>query len=250
MIQKQCHLLPYQLKPIENSSHSPLYLTALWAVLTVLMGGTYQLKPRDVEQCLFMRDQLLQRQKRKCFLYRIVIGDKKKMDTLRSGVRAFRHCLFCDCTTDYDNPKRRKSWGKPSHVSTSSAKPNIHGSKLLLCIWWDQIGVVYYELLKPKETITGYCYRLISVRLSRTLKEKLPLYEQKHDKVILQHDNARPHVAKPVKTCLETLKLELLPHPPYSPDIAPSDYNLFRSMASLSSTSILMKMPKNGSSLG
>ena len=56
-------------------------------------------------------------------------------------------------------------------------------------------------------------------------------YEQKHKKVILQHDNARPHVAKPVKTYLETLKWEVLPHPPYSPDIAPFDYYLLRSMA-------------------
>ncbi|KAG5320379.1 MOS1T transposase, partial [Pseudoatta argentina] len=52
-----------------------------------------------------------------------------------------------------------------------------------------------------------------------------------HDKVILLHDNAWPHVAKPVKTYLETLKWEVLPHPPYSPDIAPSDFHLFRSMA-------------------
>ncbi|KAG5324868.1 MOS1T transposase, partial [Pseudoatta argentina] len=41
----------------------------------------------------------------------------------------------------------------------------------------------------------------------------------------------RPHVAKPVKTYLETLKWEVLPQPPYSPDIAPSDFHLFRSMA-------------------
>ncbi|KAG5323790.1 MOS1T transposase, partial [Pseudoatta argentina] len=51
-----------------------------------------------------------------------------------------------------------------------------------------------------------------------------------HDKVILQHDNARPHVVKVVKTYLETLKWEILPHLPYSPDVAPSDYHLFRSM--------------------
>ncbi|KAG5324841.1 MOS1T transposase, partial [Pseudoatta argentina] len=61
--------------------------------------------------------------------------------------------------------------------------------------------------------------------------EKRPLYAQRHDKVILSHDNARPHVAKPVKTYLETLKWKVVPHPLYSPDIAPSDFHLFRSMA-------------------
>ena len=49
--------------------------------------------------------------------------------------------------------------------------------------------------------------------------------------MILQHDNARPHVAEVVKTYLETLKWEVLFHPPYSPDVAPSDYHLFQSMA-------------------
>jgi len=68
------------------------------------------------------------------------------------------------------------------------------------------------------------------MRLSRALKEKRPLYEQRHDKMIL-HDTARLHVAQPVKNYLETLKWEILPHPPYSPDISPSDYHLFRSMA-------------------
>ena len=66
------------------------------------------------------------------------------------------------------------------------------------------------------------------MRLSRPLKEKRPLYAQKHDKVILLHDNSRPHVAKPVKTYLETFQWEVLPHPPYSPDMAPSDFHLFR----------------------
>ena len=92
----------------------------------------------------------------------------------------------------------------------------------MLCICWDQLGVVYYELLKSNETIIGALYRTQLMRLSRVHEEKRVHYYSRHDNVILLHDNARPHVAAPVKTCLETLN---------SPDIAPSDYYLFRSMA-------------------
>ena len=44
------------------------------------------------------------------------------------------------------------------------------------------------------------------------------------------HDNARPHIAKLVKKELETFGWNIIPHPPYSPDIAPTDFHLFRSM--------------------
>ena len=119
----------------------------------------------------------------------------------------------------------------PGHASTSTVRSNIHGAKVVLCIWWEQLGVVYYELLKPSKTIMGDRYRTKWMDLSRALNEKRPQYQERHDKVILQHDNARPRVARPVKTYLETLKWEALPHPLYSPDVAPSDYHLFRSMA-------------------
>lgn len=146
----------------------------------------YELKPRDLERRFCACEQLLQRHKRKGFLHRIVTGDEKWIQ--------------------YSNSKRKKSWGLPGHASTSSARPNIPTAKVMLCIWWDQIGVIYYELLEPDETITGERYRTQLMRLSRALREKRPQYDQRHDKVILLHDNARPHVAKPVKTYLETLK--------------------------------------------
>jgi len=172
---------------------------------------SYELKTRDVERRFCICEQLLQRQNRKGFLHRIVTGDEKWVH--------------------YDNPKRRKSWGMPGHTSTSTARSNIHGAKVTLCIWWDQLGVVYYELLKPSETITRDRYRMQLMRLSRALKEKRSQYQERHDKVIHQHDNARSHIARPVTTYLETLKWEVLPHPPYSADVALSDYHLFRSMA-------------------
>ncbi|GBP08304.1 Mariner Mos1 transposase [Eumeta japonica] len=85
--------------------------------------------------------------------------------------------------------------------------------------------------LNPNETITGTLSRTQLMRLSRALKEKRPQYYSRQDKIILLHDNVRLHVAVPVKNYLKTLDWEVLPHPPYSPDIASSDYHLFRSMA-------------------
>ena len=78
---------------------------------------------------------------------------------------------------------------------------------------------------------TAQRYRQQLLQLSRSLKEKRSEYAERHDKVILQHDNARAHAAKVVKDTLEALSWDVLLHPPYSPDIAPSDYHLFRSMA-------------------
>ena len=44
---------------------------------------------------------------------------------------------------------------------------------------------------------------------------------------IIHHDNARPHTSLETHTALDRLGLRTLPHPPYSPDLAPSDFFLF-----------------------
>jgi histone-lysine N-methyltransferase SETMAR len=63
------------------------------------------------------------------------------------------------------------------------------------------------------------------------LLEKYPALVNRK-RVLLQQDNAHPHTAKKTLQKIEELEgVELLPHPACSPDLKPSDYHLFRSIA-------------------
>ena len=73
----------------------------------------------------------------------------------------------------------------------------------MLYIWWDQKGVLYYELLKLGESINRERYRTQLIRLKSAIAEKRPEYATRREAIIFYHDNARPHVAIPVKNYLE-----------------------------------------------
>ena len=51
-------------------------------------------------------------------------------------------------------------------------------------------NVMYYELLKPRETVNTERYRQQMIDLNQALREKRPEYQKRQQKVILLHDNA------------------------------------------------------------
>jgi histone-lysine N-methyltransferase SETMAR len=46
-------------------------------------------------------------------------------------------------------------------------------------------------------------------------------------RLLLHHDNARPHTARATQDRIQELQWEILDHLPYSPDLTPSDFHLF-----------------------
>lgn len=100
----------------------------------------------------------------------------------------------------------------------------------MLSVWWDQKGIIYYEILENRQTVTADLYSQQLMQLNQALDENRPYSGKGRRKVVILQDNARPHIAKKTQDTLEKLGWEVLPHPAYSPDLAPSDYHLFRSM--------------------
>ncbi len=108
-------------------------------------------------------------------------------------------------------------------------KPAHFQKKFMLCVWLCRGGLVHYELLPTGKTDNAdlYCRQLT------TVMEKLRQLSGRTTsrfRPCLVHDNAAPHTAKVTKKTLKSLGFRALGHPPYSPDLTPSDFQRFRSL--------------------
>ena len=170
----------------------------------------HKLSENNVNQRLTTCISHLARYKKKDFLWKIVTGDEKWIY--------------------FNNPSNKRQWLDPGQASVQTPKRNIHGKKVMLCVWWDIKGILYFELLQPKQTVNAQLYSQQLTRLDEKIREKRTGPGHGNRKVILLHDNARPHVAIKTKETIIELGWEVMTHPAYSPDLAPSDYYLFRSL--------------------
>ncbi len=152
---------------------------------------SHELSKENRSQGTAICNSLITRQEREPFLHRIVTGDEKWVL--------------------YVNAKRKHQWLSPGQTPVPTAKPGLHPQKVL-CVWWDCIGIIHFEVLEMDQTITAdlYCQQLD--RLHQALIEKRPALVNRKG-VILQHDNAKPHTARITQQKIRDLGREVLLHP-------------------------------------
>ncbi|EFO88409.1 hypothetical protein CRE_14421 [Caenorhabditis remanei] len=105
-------------------------------------------------------------------------------------------------------------------------KREMHEKKVMLSVWWDRNGVICYKLLPDRATITVnlYCQQLREmIQFHRSLRPEI-------DHSVLLHYNARSHSATESRNFLQAQGVKVLPHPPYSSDLPPTEYHLFKSL--------------------
>ncbi|KAF2361874.1 Transposase type 1 [Trinorchestia longiramus] len=130
----------------------------------------------------------------------------------------------------YDNRKRSGQWLDRDEPTKHFPKPMLHQKKIMVTVWWSAIGVIHYSFLGVNETINAERYCNDLAVMHARLSEKRPALVNRRGPILL-HDNARPHVARMTVQKLTELGYETLPHPPYSPDLSPTDYHLFKHLS-------------------
>ena len=115
------------------------------------------------------------------FLKQIVTGDEK--------------WILCN------NVERKRSWGKWNEPPPTPPKASLHPKKVVMCIWWDWKGVLYYELLLENQAINSnkYCSHLD--QLKAALSEKHPELVNRKRIIFHQDNQDRMFLCWPGKNC-------------------------------------------------
>lgn len=130
-------------------------------------------------------------------------------------------CLQLDPLT------KRQSMEWRSTTSPRTKKPRLEKSrvKTMLIAFFDHEGIIHKEFVLEGHGVNGAFYLEVLTRLLKRIARVRPHLRDRG--WCLLHDNAPAHCARPVKDFLARRGVVVLKHPPYSPDLAPSDFFLF-----------------------
>jgi histone-lysine N-methyltransferase SETMAR len=117
-------------------------------------------------------------------------------------------------------------WKHTASPTKKKFKTIPSAGKVMLTVFWDMQGVVLQKFQPYGQTVNAASYCTNLRELHKAIRRKRPGLLTRG--VILLDDNARPHTARATQDLIRTtFRWERLEHPPYSPDLAPSDFHLF-----------------------
>ncbi len=120
----------------------------------------------------------------------------------------------------YDPEQRNQSseWLHRDDPRPQKVHREISVGKTMLISFFDSKGIVHQEYLCNR-TVNSQVFVQILGCLEIAMRTKRP-----RQRYYLHMDNASSHTARPTRLALLYRGIRTIPHPPYSPDLAPNDF--------------------------
>ncbi|GFT77149.1 histone-lysine N-methyltransferase SETMAR [Trichonephila clavipes] len=125
----------------------------------------------------------------------------------------------------HESKRQSMEWRHTSSPTRVKPKHNLTPRKIMCTVFWDSKGILLIDFLPRGQTNNAAVYCETLRKLRRAIQNKCRGFLSKG--VVFLHVNARPHTANVMKTLLRGFGWDVFDHPPYSPDLAPSDFHLF-----------------------
>ncbi|GFX95014.1 histone-lysine N-methyltransferase SETMAR [Trichonephila clavipes] len=125
-----------------------------------------------------------------------------------------------------ESKRQSMEWRHTNSPVRVKAKRIISTRKVMATVFWDRHGVLLVEFMQQGTTINAAAYCATLTKLRRAIQNKRRGLLTSG--VVLLHDNASPHSAINIQNLIRSFGWEPIDHPPYSRDMAQSDFHLFR----------------------
>jgi hypothetical protein len=140
--------------------------------------------------------------------------------------QSWRYFLTGDDSWSFYSTDYEQMWLPRGEMAPTTARHIISTAKVLITIFWSPLGFPVIDGLPAGEKFTAryFCDNIVP----KIAEQRSPDARQNRSRKFVVHmDNATPHSAKWTKSCFKTLRLREADYLPYSPDLAPSDFDLF-----------------------
>ena len=115
----------------------------------------------------------------------------------------------------------------PRRNSKALFKAKFIPKKVMVTVWRSAAHLIYHSFQNLCETITCEKYAQQIDEMHWKMQHLQPAVVNRKGPVLLR-DSAQPHTEQSTLHKLNDLGYEVLPHPPYSPDLSPTHYHFFK----------------------
>jgi len=130
---------------------------------------------------------------------------------------------------DPETKQQSSQWKSPGSPRPKKARQSRSATKSMLIVFFDIRGIVHHEFVPEGQTENAEFYCNVLRCLREDIRRKRPELWCAGN-WLLHDDNAPSHGALVTREFLAHKGIITLPHPPYSPDLAPCDFFLFPKM--------------------